>query len=369
MSTSTPFHTLTHAQSAMRASATIKTTYVMAGTFNLTAALALDSRDAGESWLGYPGQTPVLDGGGTATAAITDSGGAGVVIRWLTVQNFAQNGIEVAGAANVTIDSNTLLNIASTNWNQGPIEVDGSFTGGKITHNLIRKAGYTGIAIHASAGNDISGALIDGNVVQDSMLTVADGGAIYVMDRAHASTGVVISHNVVGNHGTASNGSKGIYLDDLASHVTVTENVVYGTGQYGLQIHGGDHNVFENNVFDLSQGGKLGVYQDDPKWGNFGMAGNVFQCSIVYSSTAPPAQLWSYSVQGTASVALPTVSMNDYWGTVGTLPNTGTIVDTSPLAVDPKFVGAASANYAFQSGPPMSCFQSLDTTTAGPVAH
>ncbi len=368
-SPTTPFRTLTRAQAAMRASATVKTTYVMGGTFVVTDALALAGQDAGESWLGYPGQTPVLDGGGTAAAAITDTGAAGVVIRWLTIQNFTTNGIEVSGAANVVIDSNTLVNIASTNWNQGPIEVDGSFSSGQITHNAIKKAGYTGIAIHSSTGDDISNALIDSNVVLDTMLSVSDGGGIYVMDRAHASTGVVISHNVVGNHGTTSNGSKGIYLDDLASHVTVTGNVVYGTGQYGLQIHGGDHDVFENNVFDITASSKLAIYQDDPTRGDFGMDGNTFQCNIVYSRAAPPSQLWAYSVQGSATVALPAVTGNDYWDTTGTLPNTGTIVDANPLSVNPGFVAPASANYAFKAGPPMSCFKAIDTTTAGPLPH
>lgn len=347
----------------------IKTTYLMSGTFALAAPLALSSADAGESWLAAPGATPVLDGGGTVAAAITDSGGSKVVIRWLTIQNFSQHGIRTSGVTSAVIDSNTILNIASTNWNEGPIEVDGTFTGGKITHNLIRKAGYTGIAVHAAAGNDISNVVIDSNAVYDTMLTVADGGAIYVMDRAHASTGVIISHNVVGNYGSTSNGSKGIYLDDLASHVTVIDNVVYGTGQWALQVHGGDHDIFQNNVFDITHAGKLGLYQDDLTWGDYGMGSNVFTCNIVYSSGGAPSTLWDVQKSGSAAMALPDVSGNDYWRVGGTLPNTAPIVDSSPTVADPKFVDPAGADYTLQGTPPLSCFKPIDPSTVGPLAH
>jgi hypothetical protein len=178
-----------------------------------------------------------------------------------------------------------------------------------------------------------------------------------------------ISHNLVSNYGSTSTGGRGIYLDDEMSYVTVTSNLVHGSGEWALQIHGGDHNVFESNIFDISGAELLGLYQENSSNGDFGMAGNVFTCNIVYSSASPPYELWQYSPGG-ASLALPSVHDNIYWGTNGALPNSGTIVDTSPSVANPGFVDPANGNYAFQSGPPTSCaFQPIDLAGVGPLPH
>lgn len=372
---STPFATLEQARSAMRGSS-IKTTYVMAGTYTMKTALILDGTDKGESWLAYPGQTPVLDGNKTVNVAI-QVGGDEITIRWLTIQNFTQCGIKGSNVSGLYIDSNTIKDITSTAWGQASVELGGSIKKGKITHNLIERAGYSGMEINAVAGDDISNLLIDMNVIHDACLTVADCGGIYVMDRSHASTGVTITNNVVGNYGNSTNQGVGIYLDDQLSNVTVKSNIVYGTGSWAFQIHGGDHNTFSSNIFDISKVPSLGLYDDiststDKTLTNFGMAGNTFQCNIIYSSSTPPAELWTYGNEGLALkgmvIAKPVVSSNIYWGTNGSLPNTGAIVDSSPAVTNPQLVDPAKADYRFKSGPPTSCaFLPSDLTNVGPL--
>lgn len=375
---STPFATLEQARSAMRGSST-KTTYLLAGTYTMKAALILDSTDKGESWLAYPGQAPVLDGNKTVKVAI-DVTGDDITIRWLTIQSFTECGIKGRYVSGLFIDSNTIRDITSTpiDGGQAPVELGGSVKMGKITHNLIERAGYAGIEVNAEAGDDISNLLIDMNVVRDTC-TVADCGGIYVMDRSHANTGVMVTNNVVGNHGSATNQGVGIYLDDEMSNATVKNNVVYGTGNWDFLIHGGDHNTFTNNIFDMSKVPSLGLYEDithttsATPLANFGMAGNTFQCNIVYSSSAPPAALWDYGNDGLALkgwiIAKPAVSANVYWGTSGSLPNTGAIVDSNPTAADPRFVDPSNANYRFKSGPPASCFLPIDLNNVGPLPH
>ena len=367
-SPTTPFKTLARAQAAMRASSSVKTVYLMAGSYDVTETLQLAGADSGESWLGYPGETPVLEGNNSSQRAI-DIGGDDITIRWLVIQNFTQIGIAAANVSNVTIDSNTIKNITSTAWGQSSIEIAGTFANGRITHNLVRGSGYCGIEGNAFAGDDISNVLIDSNAVYDTMLTVSDGGAIYFMDRGHSGAPMTISNNVIGGYGNLSNGSRAIYLDDMISNVTVENNIAYGSGEWTVMFHGGDRNVFRNNIFDISQAAYVGIYQDCPSSGDFGMNNNEFTCNIVYSSAPPPYELWDYYTSGSAPIALPNVHDNVYWGTNGALPNHGTIVDSSPIQADPHFLDPANANYGFQYGPPAACFQVIDPSHVGPLPH
>jgi len=369
LSPSTPFKTLEKAQTSMRASSTLKTTYLMTGTFARTAVLALTSADSGESWLAAPSATPVLDGGGTVAEAFTVSGSS-ITLRWLTLQNFASIGILGEGGSQLLIDSNTIQNILCTGFNQGGVVILGSAADVTISHNLVKKSNYSGIMAANSAGDTRSNLHIESNAIYDVCLTVADCGGLYADDRNHSATGTLITHNIVGNYGPVANQTKAIYLDDEESNVTVENNIVYGTGQWALQVHGGDHDVFQNNVFDISAAAQLGLYQyDGPTASNYGMAGNVFSCNIVYSSSAPPSSLWTYSV--VSADVPPAVSKNLYWDAKGAFSNSGSIVDSSPTVANPGFVDPATSNYAFASAPPSFCaaFVPIDTSGVGPLPN
>lgn len=62
-----PLATLQAARNVMQASPTIKTVYIRGGDYYLDKTLSLYAGDAGESWLAYPGETPVLHGGKLVT--------------------------------------------------------------------------------------------------------------------------------------------------------------------------------------------------------------------------------------------------------------------------------------------------------------
>ena len=355
-----PFLTLEKAQAAMRSSS-IKTTFLLGGTYLRSTTLTLDSKDSGQTWLGFPDQTPVMDGQDGVKTAISISGGKNITLRWLTIQNFTENGIIAGATDNLFIDSNTIKHITSPEWNMGAVRFTGygTFTNVKITHNFIQDLGYNGISVHAVASSDISNLVIENNIVYDYMKQKADGGGIYVMDRGHKGNPVRIANNIVGNFGTPQTGSKHIYLDDMVSNVTVENNICFGACQWAVQYHGGDRNVVRNNIFDISLAGKMALYQDNPSNGDYGMADNSFTGNIIYSSGKVPTQLWD--CWKAATDALPTVSGNNYWNANGTtMPNTGSIVDQSPLKKDPGFVDAAHHDYRFDKDSP---------STAGPLPN
>src|ERR1700719_925374 len=58
-----PYRTLAKAQSSMRSSST-KTTTIRAGTYSVVSNWSFTTADNGETWVSYPEETAVLDGGG-----------------------------------------------------------------------------------------------------------------------------------------------------------------------------------------------------------------------------------------------------------------------------------------------------------------
>ena len=346
----------------------IKATYLMGGIYTRTTPLNLGPADSGESWLGYPGQTPVLDGADTVNTAISIFEGNDISIRWITIQNFALNGISANAVSGVLIDSNTIQNIHSDAWAQGAMVLAG-YTNGRVSHNVIQNVQYDGILAASWEGNTITNLVIEGNAIYNTCISIADCGGIYAVDLAHTSTGIVINNNVVSNYGTSTNASKAIYLDDELSNATVENNIIRGTGTYAFQIHGGDHNVLRNNIFDISGATTLGLYQASAASNpNYGMSDNAFTCNIVYSSNTPPSSLWVYMVQPID--APPAVSNNLYWDTTVALPNTGSIVDTLPTVANPDFVNPSQANYTFGSTLPSFCaFAPIDSSQVGPVPN
>ncbi len=362
LSATAPFKTLEKAQAAMQASTT-KTTYLLGGIYLRAAPVILRAADAGESWLAYPGQTPVLDGGGsTAEGFYIHANNA--TVRWLTLQNFATSGILVQIVSGVTIDSNTIQNIHATAWNQAGIQTMNSFVNGKITHNIVQNVQGDGIDVATAAGDNISNLLIDSNWVHTTCTVVADCGGIHANDRAQSNTNIVLSNNIVSNYGKLTAESAGIYLDDFLSNALIKNNIVYGSGQYTFLTHGGSNNTVVNNIFDVSTNYAVGLYQSE---GSSPMTQNVISCNISYSSGSPPISVWRDSGTGTA----PSDYKNIYWDTKGSMPNIGAIVDTNPLNTNPYFVNPSAGNYVVQSAAPTSfCgFQNINTSQVGPLPN
>ncbi len=372
--------TLAQAQTLMRASSWIKTAYLAGGTYAMSAPLSLTSADNGESWLAYPGQVPVLDGGSATTKAFDVESANNVTIRWLTIQNFTQSGIYFQSTTGTFIDSNTVQDITTPAGLGNNAGIFGGLGNHNltITHNLVQGVNSNGITCldsNSTSGTYMSNVSISYNAVYNSMLTDSDGGAISTDNRPYLNTGVLINNNVIGNHGNAGNQTKGIYLDDLSSYTTITNNIVYGTGTDSFQIHGGNNNTIQNNIFDITLSSVLGFYQSTPSQpAGADMTNNVFTENIVYSSANPPSSLWTLS--GISNPLVPPVDQtNLYWSTSGTqfVPGAGNgAADTNPTVANPGFVNAAANNYNFVSGPPAitgGSFTPISIASVGPLPN
>jgi hypothetical protein len=340
----------------------------MGGTYSLSATLTLSTSDNGESWLGFPGQIPVLDGGDFVDVGIAiTTGASNITIRWLTIQHFIQMGIWATAAQNLVLDSNTIQYISTI---AGITQSNGSNL--QFTHNLIQNCNQDGISLSGGAnGLEVTNLLVQDNLILNVMLTGTDGGGIYFINAQHGSIGVVINNNVIGNYGKIANQTKAIYLDSNASTVTVTNNIVYGTGTWAMMVHGGDNNTFENNIIDLTNGNQVGLYQTLPGGPDYGMANNVFKDNIIYSSATPPSELWTTFAPG-RSDATPVISNNLYYDTIGTPPYSVAPADINPTVANPGFVNAAANNYNFVSGAPAisgGSFALINVSTVGPIPN
>lgn len=114
-----------------------------------------------------------------------------------------------------------------------------------ITRNRIRATSYSGIMPQNNS-------VVSDNHVENSCLVLDDGGSIYL---SRASSNSLVDHNMViravgskagkpANHYTQA---QGIFLDDFANNVTVSNNTVVDAND-GILLHNAFNNRIENNT-------------------------------------------------------------------------------------------------------------------------
>jgi parallel beta-helix repeat protein len=129
---------------------------------------------------------------------------------------------------------------------------------GVIAYNSIDSVGKNGIHIK---GNNT---LIQYNFVNNSCLILNDGGGIYIVG-ASGNTGMLIDHNIVlntlGNKDSRDSPvslGEGIFLDEYANGITVSNNTCAYNGYSGIKLHKAHSNSIEgNHCFDNI---KTGIY-------------------------------------------------------------------------------------------------------------
>lgn len=379
-----PFKTLARAQAAMRASSTVKAATIRGGSYSLGSGWSLDWQDDGELWISYPGETVVLDGGGTGGINLT--GVSPISFKGLTFQNMGPGGIYMhGGSSSITIRWNNFFNCNQTCISGGGVTsslIDSNIINGqspgnpsgttgyaysaimlwygssdnRITHNLIENCQGGGIDFSAGATDQPNNNnVIDRNILQGVNTNVVDNGAIYMVDRSHSAVGNQITNNLVnGNGGTSylTNWTKAFYLDDLTSNVLVSGNICRNCGEYAWQIHAGDHNTIVNNIFDLSSNGTLaGLYQNNTSLTDHGMLGNLVERNLLYFGNAVPGSLYQVGIGSTD--ALPMDANELYYSALNaSIPNGKTILDLSPIYANPEFSNPSAANYSMPSTSP-----------------
>lgn len=336
-----PFLTLEHARDAMRSSS-IKATRLLPGTFMRTDVLKLGHEDSGEVWSATPGHKALIDGSGKADAAIAINSDH-ITVSEIAISHFLKYGLVISSSAYITIENNWISDVQCSGWNQGGIVLFDNISHVNINHNAIQDVNYSGIFYADSSKSNLLDLRIEFNTLNRTCISVKDCGAIYADDRSHSASQVLIANNTVGDHGPNSNQTKGIYLDDLLSNVVVRNNVVFGTGTYAFQIHGGDHNTIVGNVADITEMQGLGLYQwiGDAKR-DFAMRGNTFTCNVVYSRGIFPERLWKSGLAPTDEIL--TIHDNIYWGDNQKITASVT-GDASPHFIDPRFIDPDAKNF------------------------
>ena len=248
-----------------------------------------------------------------------------------------------------------------------------------ISHNGIENTAGIGIGVEAIGGYGgqpayarNTGTVVTENVLNDTDQSASDSGAIYVIDRTGLDTSIQITNNMI-NGVTSSNTNGhivGIYLDDYASGIRVTGNIIRGAQTHDLQFHGGRDITVRNNVLDMSgyngaSGTKAGVLfmsapsDITPNGGPQAATNDLFTNNILLSNQKSPApySFLSYPTN-------PMISNNLYWGTAGSFDTSN---DSAPQVGNPDFADAAGGNYALPSGSAASAigFHGIDQSQMG----
>lgn len=172
-----------------------------------------------------------------------------------TISYINNVGVYLNGGGNETITNNTLSYIGSVAGMGGSgdlqyVGIDDAGGNTTIQYNTIHDIGYTGIRF-THAANTISN-----NYIYNVCTVKDDGGAIYG-GGATDFTGTVIDHNIIINSTgatdgtTGSNYGEGIYIDDAANNLTISNNSISQCGHGGLYTNAGSNIVYSGNtVFD-----------------------------------------------------------------------------------------------------------------------
>ena len=317
----------------------------------------------GDNFAGV-GQAVLLDG--TSLSTVTHS----------TITHATRSAIEAKhGAANnsftyLVIDGDAAPGTLGAIWLHGT-------TGSRIDHDRITNTAGAGISLtdfDAPGGRTTRNthARIACNALIETDKLSKDSGAIYILGRSQMPAAAVdISMNyVLGAGGAFKAHAVGIYLDDNASGITVSRNIIRATPGMtdAFEIHGGSNNRVSANVFDLGTGSTAaGLFQQDeadqlPANGfqqlqNDIVSGNIY----VTESTKPHDPGFADFTGGIDNI---TVTGNDYWAFSGAPLNVqgaAAAGDLAPRYEAPARQPASSlSDYAMWSGAGIS-FEAIGT--------
>jgi hypothetical protein len=208
-------------------------------------------------------------------------------------------GIDVGNAPNVDVLSNTVVDTGTQQaaWSNAAI-VSGD--GAQVDRNIIERTAFRGILFSAFGGSKISN-----NVLSAYCMRLSDCAAIYTVrasDRGSSGQGASVEANQIMaatiNHDGTVGGDilAGIYIDDLARHVTVRGNTLTGM-PVGILLHNASDNLVEAN--------KIWLTTDVALWASMDRSGGVDMLTgnVLRNNQLVPAA----SVTG-AYPELPTIS-------------------------------------------------------------
>jgi parallel beta-helix repeat protein len=316
-----------------------------------------------------------------------------VQIHGNEINNTVGNAIALESGSNYnTVAGNSIHDIGTLQVYSSGISFLGS-SNNDFANNTITNVSKFGIGGGSNNGKaDASyNNIIEYNTIDHANLASSDGGGIMIIGTQQDLTGDIIRYNSVSNvtaAGTTSwDGTAGstfldptsklvsfaIYLDDFASGIQVTGNVLnHNIG--GIDIHSGWSNTVTNNIVVNGSGDSLIM-----NWGGGEIAPNsrnVFDRNIVVANgaTAGAGQCggsltvasWDYNLYFGSQMANTPFHI---WGVEAQNANSMTQwqshgSDAHSRVADPLFVDPAHGNFALAVNSPARALGFKDIPTA-----
>lgn len=212
---------------------------------------------------------------------------------------------------NTIYDTGTIIGASTGYYIAMMIESGNDYI--QVKYNSINNSGYNGIFIKSNYVE------VQYNYINNTCLVNNDGGAIYT-GGATGNTNMLIDHNIVLNvigytsaMATPFTLVHGVYLDEHADTITVTNNVFGYCGHSGIGLHYAtntnvDNNTFFNNgtdgIFFQNNSGSVVIWNDTitnniivPSSGNYTM----YLLDLAASSPANITSDYNYFVAETGS--------------------------------------------------------------------
>lgn len=215
-----------------------------------------------------------------------------VTVQGATVVGAGRSGIvlrEVPNARVVASKVSDTGGFARADDTDGAIAVFGE--GATVTGNLVERSASVGIRF----GNRPS-TVIEDNTVFNSCLRFTDCGGIYTWtasapaapDTAYVARGTVRRNIIVGSRSnqegcgfSCANLAVGIYLDELSSGVTLSNNII-SDAEVGIGLHNAPYNIIEGNTIRNVSFSSVRATQS--RSDNAVMKGNRFTSNSLVSS-------------------------------------------------------------------------------------
>jgi parallel beta-helix repeat protein len=193
----------------------------------------------------------------TSRDGIWASGSNGMTVNLSSVTNARRNGID--GWYSVNGAKVTNISVANTGMVGMPTPSDAGIFFGDGANNTITAARVTNSSYHGISVLHNRTTTVSNSVVDTACVRLTDCGGIYTGARDQLPLTLRIQGNTVSNvKGTLA---VGIYLDDYANGVTVTQNTV-SNNMDGIFVHNGFNNVITYNTVSSSGVNHLAFSQD-----------------------------------------------------------------------------------------------------------
>lgn len=232
-----------------------------------------------------------------------------------TITNTNGNAVFFGTSNTNTISGNTISNIGmipgiATDYS-GVRVVPISARNTTFANNTVAYTGYNGVFIEGG------GNMVNHNIIHDCLYWLDDGGCWYT-SIGHSPNVVpasIVDHNIAYNAiGAPAGTNDGVnqavcyYNDDYSNHITMSNNVAYGAGQYCYFLHNNQDITFTNNLGYNAGTSILGMVHDNlgGKLSNINLTGNQFigtgtQKMIVLKSAYTDSTPSDLQTWGTAS--------------------------------------------------------------------